>query len=465
MDWKSSSGPSVRLEGKTGKLMASIGSDSNGRKRILFVAPDGSRKTVRLGKASQRDAEQICRHVEALVGSSINGQPLQRETAVWLQGIADTLHDRLARTGLIKAREVIGAHKLGATLTGLVAGRNDLKSSTKLVRSQVVTDLKNYFGEMRDVRTIHAGDAEDFKQALIKKKLAPTTIHKRLQNARQFFKALVRRKIIEENPFAEVALAAAGGRDRLRFITRDEISSVLDACPNDDWRCIVALSRYGGLRCPSEVLSLRWSDIDWAQNRMTVHSPKTEHLADKAKRVVPLFPELRPILLEAKGRAPTDAVYVVDERFRKSAIGPAGWRNVNLRTTFEKIVKKAGLKQWPRLFHNLRASRETELVEDFPIHVVTQWLGNTPDVALGHYLMTTEEHFSAAVSAGEVAEKAAQNPAQQLHAGGRKQSQMSLLEIKNPANCGAFQTFASGCEQTATISIAGGGFEPPTSGL
>jgi hypothetical protein len=45
----------------------------------------------------------------------------------------------------------------------------------------------------------------------------------------------------------------------------------------------------------------------------------------------------------------------------------------------------------------LRASRETELVEKYPVQVVTAWLGNTPSVAMRHYLMTTDEHFDAAV--------------------------------------------------------------------
>ena len=71
--------------------------------------------------------------------------------------------------------------------------------------------------------------------------------------------------------------------------------------------------------------------------------------------------------------------------------------NANLRTTFQKIVRRAGLKPWPRLFHNLRASRETELAEIYPLQVVTGWLGNTPAVAMRHYLMTTDEHFEAAV--------------------------------------------------------------------
>jgi integrase len=63
-----------------------------------------------------------------------------------------------------------------------------------------------------------------------------------------------------------------------------------------EWRLLIALCRYGGLRCPSEVLSLKWEHIHWAEGRMTVPSPKTEHHDGGESREVPLFPELRPFL-------------------------------------------------------------------------------------------------------------------------------------------------------------------------
>ena len=46
---------------------------------------------------------------------------------------------------------------------------------------------------------------------------------------------------------------------------------------------------------------------------------------------------------------------------------------------------------------NLRASRQTELENVFPTHVVCEWLGNTESVAREHYLRVTEDHFHAAV--------------------------------------------------------------------
>jgi hypothetical protein len=37
----------------------------------------------------------------------------------------------------------------------------------------------------------------------------------------------------------------------------------------------VALCRFAGLRCPTEVLALRWGDVLWDQERMNVPNVKT----------------------------------------------------------------------------------------------------------------------------------------------------------------------------------------------
>ena len=70
--------------------------------------------------------------------------------------------------------------------------------------------------------------------------------------------------------------------------------------------------------------------------------------------------------------------------------------DVNLRTQLLRIIRKAGLQPWERLWQNLRSSRETELAETFPLHVVTSWIGNTERVATKHYLQVTDDHFAKA---------------------------------------------------------------------
>lgn len=71
--------------------------------------------------------------------------------------------------------------------------------------------------------------------------------------------------------------------------------------------------------------------------------------------------------------------------------------NVNLRTELGRIIGRAGVKVWPKLFQNLRSTRETELASRSPIHVVCEWIGNSEIVATNHYLQVTDEDFEAAL--------------------------------------------------------------------
>jgi integrase len=205
-------------------------------------------------------------------------------------------------------------------------------------------------------------------------------------------------------------------RDRLFFVTREMTARIMEACPNAEWRAIIALCRFGGLRCPSELLTLTWQDILWDRNRFQVSSPKLEHAKSMGKRWVPLFPELRPYLEALYDQAEAGTVYVIN-RTRNGG--------VNLRTQFKRIIHRAGLTPWERLFQNLRTSRETELAEEYPLHIATEWIGNSVAVAAKHYLQVTEEHF-------EKAAQATQNPTQYGAESSRGQSQ-GVVEVAGKA--------------------------------
>jgi hypothetical protein len=61
-----------------------------------------------------------------------------------------------------------------------------------------------------------------------------------------------------------------------------------------------------------------------------------------------------------------------------------------------------GVSGWPRLFHSMRASRQTELQREFPLHVVCSWLGNSPRIAQQSYLLVTEDDFARAAGVAKV---------------------------------------------------------------
>ena len=77
--------------------MASIARDKNGTRRILFVAPDGKRPTIRLGKVSQRTAEGIKYRVEQLLEALHYKHPVEGELAQWVTDLEPDLAKKLAR--------------------------------------------------------------------------------------------------------------------------------------------------------------------------------------------------------------------------------------------------------------------------------------------------------------------------------------------------------------------------------
>ena len=415
--------------------MASISKQANGRRTIQFVVGDGRRRSIRLGKMSHRKAEVIKARIEQLNATNIAGQALDADTARWVADLEEYLAAKLARAGLIPQRKTA---TLAAFVDSYISGRNDVKRATLTVWGHTRRNLVEFFGDDKPLREINRGDTDDWKQWLIDTGLGHNTTTKRYQFANQFFRSAKRHRLIDENPFSHLKGKVTAAEKH--FVTPDEAVRVLDACPDLQWRTIFALCRYAGLRCPSEVLALRWQDVDWANDRFTVHSPKTEHHAGKASRIVPIFPELRPHLDELFGLAEPGADYVIT-RYRST--------EANLRTQLHRIIRRANLEPWPSAFNSLRSTRQTELKEVYPRHVVCAWLGNSSPIADKHYLQVTDEHF----------QKAVQNPVQQPAVSPRTGTQSSRpAQTKTPV----LQGSASKCDEVHFCEVEDRGLEPLT---
>ena len=138
---------------------------------------------------------------------------------------------------------------------------------------------------------------------------------------------------------------------------------------------------------PSEALALRWQDVNWEQGVLHVHARKTAHHKHGGERMVPIFPEVLPLLREVWEQAPEGAVHVIEHH-----------RNhPNLGVMLSRIVRQAGLTPWAKIWHNMRASRCTELQQGgFAPQVVTDWCGHTEAIAEQAYWMTTAEDFARA---------------------------------------------------------------------
>jgi hypothetical protein len=93
--------------------MASIANDPAGKKRILWVNASGERKSIRLGKMSQRGAESIKYRVEQLLEAQLLKRPLEADLAKWVNDLEPRMAAKLGNAGLIPKRVEMKATTLG----------------------------------------------------------------------------------------------------------------------------------------------------------------------------------------------------------------------------------------------------------------------------------------------------------------------------------------------------------------
>lgn len=405
--------------------------------RIQFMNAHGKRQSVRIGAMTARQADGVKLRVEALVAAKISGTPIDTETARWVAGLGDKLADRLARVGLVTARK---SESLGGMIDTYIAQRGNLKPGSRANLGYTGNLLKDHFGPGKPVREITARDADAFAHHVRNDYgYKSATAAKTVRRSRQFFNAAVRWGLIEANPFAGVVAGSELDPTRQHYVSDEDAKKLLDATPDKSMRLLIALSRFAGVRIPSEVAGMTWADIDWAQQRFLVRSPKTEKNKGRATRWVPIFPQLLPHFESAYEVAPEGTLGVFP---------PARTSKSSLRSRLTTIIERAGLTVWPKPWHNMRASCQTDLVKVHPLHVVCAWLGNSPAVAARHYLQTTDADFERATGV--------QKEAQHTRAHGRtdRQPQGAGLQDSSDVRDDALACAGSAGEPNYPVMIA-----------
>ena len=389
--------------------MASLCRDVHGGWRVLFCGADDKRYTVRLGKCSSKAASTCKVMIERLIEAQRLGTALDGPTAAWVHNLDGTLRDRLRRVGLLQGPPQQSIEKFLNDYIEQRRRRGDVAEGTARGWDVTARRLLEFFGADKALHTITAGDAERWAAWLRADcKLAENTVRRWSGWAKQFFAHAVRHKLIPENPFAGLVSTVRPVPERRFFVDRDMVARVLEQLPGAEWRLLFLLARFQGLRIPSEIRDLRWSDVNWDSMTMVIHSPKTARHKGREKRICPIFPEVQEELRAAFDEAPPGSEWVLPVL----RITPVP----TLRFALCRAITRAGLVVWPRLFTNLRSSRATELADAYPSHVASAWLGHTEVIADAHYRQVTATHLLRATTeaTGDIpwaAQKAAQHPA------------------------------------------------------
>jgi integrase len=229
---------------------------------------------------------------------------------------------------------------------------------------------------------------EGNKRDADRSELSENTVRRRTGVARQMFATAIRWKILRENPFAGMVTTVRENLERREFVSWSSVLRVIDVALTTEWKALIAFARLTACRVPSELFGLTWADVDFVSKRIVIRSPKTKHHGgEHALRSCPMFPELVPYLTELSEIVGPG----VDVPLSSPVFPIAHEPKANLRTQFNRFIVMAGLSPWPKLFVNLRSSRETELLAVYPVADVCRWLGHSPAVAARFYAQSRSD--------------------------------------------------------------------------
>ena len=231
------------------------------------------------------------------------------------------------------------------------------------------------------------GDPEQDSQRPRRKRTGPAVnrYHAALSACLAF--GVKRLQWLERNPCERVAKSKEN-TGRVRFLSDDERVRLLNACrPHDDLYLAVLLALTTGAR-QAEVMSLRWGQIDFKRQVITLHETKNGD-----RRGLPLVGEAF-ALLKRRSKVrdlKDDCIFPPTARAKKAEC-------LDLRQPWEKALKAAGIMDfhWHDLRHTAAsylAMSGVSLVEISKIlgHRTMQMVSRYSHLSDGHIVATGEK--------------------------------------------------------------------------
>lgn len=371
--------------------MASISTHVRGGKYVNQQTMDGKRARIYLGRVPKKFAEEFARRVEELDRAN-RFNLLASDAVEWALRIDKRFREKLEHHGFLRVGrrvgvrlsqwidEVIAKHTgEGSTKKGLRTARNNW---VRLLGDPLLTEITR--GKVKDaIAQLAVGCSSSHANRVC-------------ERGKMFLEAAVDHQLIAENPFCDVRFPKRiVNKERQSYVTRETFLQVVEKARHSEAQLLFLMARFGGLRIPSEPIALTWDLVDFEKMRFSIpQGTKTGF------RVVPIFPEF-----EAELRQRFDQAAEGSKHLFTSCRRSAG---TQWREWLEAAIRLAAVPQWPKIWHNLRASCRTDLEERFPAHVCDAWLGHTAKVARDHYLMVTPDHWeSARTSTGSSARHSA----------------------------------------------------------
>jgi len=210
--------------------------------------------------------------------------------------------------------------------------------------------------------------------------VSPATVNRELACLKNFFnKASEWNKWDGANPVRQVRMFKEDNQ-RERYLTRDEMSKLVESC-NGVLKPLVVVALHTGMR-RGELFGLRWEDIDFEQGIIWLLVTKSGK-----RRNIPMNDEVRRVLdsIERHPKGP----YVFCSK--------SGKRFEDVRRSFNRALQRAGITNFK--FHDLRHTFASQLVmSGVSLNTVRELMGHSTLAMTQRYSHLSSDHKTKAVN-------------------------------------------------------------------
>lgn len=229
---------------------------------------------------------------------------------------------------------------------------------------------------MRARRRMGAGGASRRKQP---RPLSDSTLRRELLTLRAALRWAEKAEWIAAAPHVD---APPPGEARDRWLTREEADRLVAGARQLHIRAFIALALYTAGRAGA-LLELTWDRVDFERGIVNLGAGQ----GNKKRAIVPLHPELRPVLSEAREARTSDRV-----------IEHGGEAVASVKVGFRNAVTRAGLSGVTP--HVLRHTAATWMAhEGVPMAEIAGFLGNSAAVVERVYAHHHPDHMKRAAAA------------------------------------------------------------------
>jgi len=262
------------------------------------------------------------------------------------------------------------------------------QSSFKTWKRFCLEKFKDHFGKDSRLSNIKYVDFETYRNQLRQKPnqhgkvRATASVNREISCLHHIFTKAVEWEMIERNPFDRGrSLLMKENNKRFRYLTEDEITTLLDECVNDYTRDVVTAVINTGMR-RQEVLGLKWQQI----RNGFIYLSKTK--TDEARQI-PINDDLAQLFKSIRKRNELKSEHVFCDKKGKPF--------KDIKVSFKATLKKAGIEDFR--FHDVRHTFASHFImRGGQLKELQEILGHKNITMTMRYAHLSQEHKKKAVN-------------------------------------------------------------------